>query len=88
MKNIDNSAQKDAVASDVDAFVMCEDCERPWVCGDANECCRQCLICCGEGTVDGHDYADPLWDYEEYENPFMECPSCGGSGLAKDMQWQ
>lgn len=67
-------------------FAFCRDCERPWVCADANECKAPCLICCGEGTVDGRDYFDPLLD-DEYFDPMAICPSCHGSGLAKDMQW-
>lgn len=43
-----------------------------------------CLICAGEGQVDGCDHLD--WDEDGY-NDFINCPSCGGSGLAKDMRW-
>ena len=47
--------------------------EEPWA----------CIICGGEGTVDGQDYYD--WQEEEYYDPIAMCPSCHGSGLAKDM---
>jgi len=43
-----------------------------------------CLICGGEGGVDGSDHLD--WDEDGY-NDFIDCPSCHGSGLAKDMTW-
>lgn len=66
---------------------LCTDCVRVDICSEANECQRPCLICGGEGTVDGHDHADPNWDYENYNDPFMECTSCKGTGLAKDMTW-
>lgn len=69
-------------------FKFCKDCERPHVCGNANQCCRPCVHCGGMGTVDGHDYADPIYEYEDYNDPFMTCPSCNGTGLAKDMQFQ
>ncbi len=41
-----------------------------------------CVICAGEGIVDGSDHYD--WDEDEY-GELVTCPSCHGSGLAKDM---
>ena len=43
-----------------------------------------CVICGGEGIVDGSDFLD--WDEDGY-NDLIECTSCRGSGLAKDMTW-
>lgn len=43
-----------------------------------------CLVCGGEGMVDGGDHLD--WDEDEY-GEWIECTSCHGSGLAKDMTW-
>ena len=46
-----------------------------------------CLICGGEGWVWGEDIAsqyDYGWIDEEKSYP---CPSCHGSGLAKDMTY-
>lgn len=43
-----------------------------------------CLVCGGEGIVDGSDYLD--WDEDGYDD-LIECTSCHGSGLAKDMTW-
>lgn len=37
-----------------------------------------CLICGGDGSLEGDD---PLWD----EGDYVRCYSCGGSGLRKDM---
>ena len=50
--------------------------------GDDEEPC--CLICGGEGTVDGSD--NPDWDEDEY-GELVDCPSCGGSGKAADMSY-
>lgn len=49
--------------------------------GDDEPCC---LICGGDGIVDGSDHFD--WDEEEYSK-FVDCPSCGGSGKAADMTY-
>ena len=43
-----------------------------------------CLVCGGEGWVEGRDYLD--WDEDGYDD-MIECTSCHGSGLAKDMTW-
>lgn len=43
-----------------------------------------CLICGGEGWVEGRDYLD--WDEDGYDD-IVPCTSCKGSGLAKDMTW-
>lgn len=43
-----------------------------------------CLVCGGEGMVDGSDHLD--WDEDGYDD-FITCTSCRGSGLAKDMTW-
>lgn len=43
-----------------------------------------CLVCGGEGLVEGRDHLD--WDEDGYDDP-IECTSCRGSGLAKDMTW-
>lgn len=43
-----------------------------------------CLICGGDGMVYGADHLD--WDEDGYDE-MIECPSCGGSGLAKDMSY-
>lgn len=63
----------------------CPDCGDPYC--EAAGCQNPCVICGGEGTVRGQDHFDPMWDYEKYNNPFATCPSCGGSGLAKDMSY-
>ena len=44
----------------------------------------ECLICAGEGMVYGADHLD--WDEDGYDD-YLECPSCGGSGKAKDMTY-
>jgi hypothetical protein len=47
----------------------------------------ECLICGGEGFVDGADLA-PMYDYGWIDETRMyTCTSCRGSGLAKDMTW-
>ena len=43
-----------------------------------------CLICGGEGMVEGSDHLN--WDEDGYDD-FITCTSCGGSGMAKDMTW-
>ena len=43
-----------------------------------------CLICGGEGMVYGADHLE--WDDDGYDD-YLECPSCGGSGKAKDMTY-
>jgi hypothetical protein len=43
-----------------------------------------CVICGGEGIVEGRDYLD--WDEDGYQD-LIECTSCHGSGLAKHMTW-
>lgn len=43
-----------------------------------------CLVCGGEGWVEGSDHLD--WDDDGYDD-LIECTSCRGSGLAKDMTW-
>lgn len=43
-----------------------------------------CVICGGEGIVDGADHLD--WDEPGYDE-MIYCPSCKGSGLAKDMTY-
>lgn len=43
-----------------------------------------CLICAGEGWVEGRDHLN--WDDYGYDD-VIRCPSCGGSGLAKDMTY-
>jgi len=43
-----------------------------------------CLVCGGEGIVEGSDHLD--WDEDGYDS-IIECTSCNGSGLAKDMTW-
>lgn len=43
-----------------------------------------CLVCGGEGIVDGSDHLD--WDEDGYDD-YITCTSCHGSGLAKDMTW-
>jgi hypothetical protein len=45
---------------------------------------RLCVICGGEGFVEGRDHLD--WDESGYDD-LIECTSCKGSGLAKDMTW-
>ena len=42
-----------------------------------------CSWCDGEGWTES---GDPMWDgWDEYGNPnLIACPSCGGTGLAKD----
>lgn len=66
-------------------FTFCKNCKRPGHCGYHNQCRKPCLICGGDGTVNGRDYYD--WQDDEYNDPFASCPSCRGSGLAKDMTW-
>ena len=44
----------------------------------------ECLICAGEGIVEGRDHLD--WDEDGYDD-LITCPSCGGTGLAKDMSF-
>lgn len=59
-------------------------------CGMRECCCFDdgeepaCLICGGEGLVDGSDHLD--WDEDGYDD-VIRCTSCKGSGLAKDMTW-
>lgn len=43
-----------------------------------------CLVCGGEGIVEGSDHLD--WDEDGYDD-LITCTSCNGSGLAKDMTW-
>ena len=43
-----------------------------------------CLICAGEQIVDGSDHLD--WDEDGYDQ-MIACPSCKGTGLAKDMTY-
>lgn len=43
-----------------------------------------CLVCGGEGWVEGSDHLD--WDEDGYDD-MIKCTSCHGSGLAKDMTW-
>lgn len=43
-----------------------------------------CLVCGGEGMIDGSDVLD--WDEDGY-GELICCTSCKGSGLAKDMTW-
>lgn len=43
-----------------------------------------CLVCGGEGIVEGSDHLD--WDEDGYDD-LITCTSCNGSGLAKDMSW-
>lgn len=43
-----------------------------------------CLVCGGEGVVEGRDHLD--WDEDGYDD-LIGCTSCRGSGLAKDMTW-
>lgn len=59
-------------------------------CGMRECCCFDdgeepaCLICGGNGWVDGSDHLD--WDEDGYDD-VIRCTSCKGSGLAKDMTW-
>ena len=43
-----------------------------------------CLVCGGEGWVEGCDHLD--WQDDGYDDQ-IPCTSCKGSGLAKDMTW-
>ena len=46
-----------------------------------------CLICGGDGYVEGADIAG-MYDFGWIdENKSYRCTSCRGSGLAKDMTW-
>lgn len=43
-----------------------------------------CLVCGGEGWVEGRDHLEcDEYGYDE----IIRCTSCRGSGLAKDMTW-
>lgn len=58
------------------------------LCGmdDCPECGKWCTECGGDGCgILGHDFPniDPLWDGPDGD--VIDCPNCGGSGLAKDM---
>lgn len=44
----------------------------------------ECLVCGGEGIINGCDHLD--WDEDGYDD-LITCTSCQGSGLAKDMTW-
>ena len=43
-----------------------------------------CLVCGGEGIVDGSDYLE--WDEDSHDD-LIDCTSCHGTGMAKDMTW-
>ncbi|MEW6169331.1 MAG: hypothetical protein AB1651_16795 [Pseudomonadota bacterium] len=88
MKSDEASGRQDRpVEATVGPATHCANCGWPAQSCDCDESYDDepsCLICGGEGWVDGSDHLD--WDEDGYDD-IIRCTSCKGSGLAKDMTW-